>query len=199
MCCIWVVIGWWGRTAELGKGGSDSGQAAVVAIGRAVEQSCQVNLGTGLEVLWQVGIAVLVVRARYQLCWRCGGGGHECGHHESAPLDWAQGQGQGRATGNAWCCSTPRSSVNFVPTLGKIALPLSLPLGMALWQQVHHLPAVQQLYGRHFPLELRHFFAEWLERQPWGDAVADAQLAARLLQVGFGAGWLAGPLLLLGW
>lgn len=38
---------------------------------------------------------------------------------------------------------------------------------MAQWSQVQGLPGVQQLYGNHFPLELRHYFAPWIEAQPW--------------------------------
>ena len=36
---------------------------------------------------------------------------------------------------------------------------------MALWAQVQSLPGVRDLYGPHFPMEIRHFFAAWLESQ----------------------------------
>ena len=43
---------------------------------------------------------------------------------------------------------------------------------MALWAKVQSLPdealrQVQSAYGVHFPIEVRHFFASWIETQPW--------------------------------
>lgn len=38
---------------------------------------------------------------------------------------------------------------------------------MSLWASVQNLPGVRDLYGPHFPLEVRHFFAGWIETQPW--------------------------------
>ena len=48
----------------------------------------------------------------------------------------------------------------------------SADLAETLWVKVQQLPAdamrqVQALYGPHFPIEVRHFFAVWIERQPW--------------------------------
>ena len=37
---------------------------------------------------------------------------------------------------------------------------------MAQWTRVQGLPGVRDLYGPHFPMEIRHFFAAWLESQP---------------------------------
>ena len=43
---------------------------------------------------------------------------------------------------------------------------------MTLWGEVQKLQGepfrqVQQLYGIHFPIEVRHIFAQWIEAQPW--------------------------------
>jgi len=38
---------------------------------------------------------------------------------------------------------------------------------MAQWAQVQNLPGVREIYGAHFPMEIRHFFCVWLEAQPW--------------------------------
>jgi signal transducer and activator of transcription 5B len=44
---------------------------------------------------------------------------------------------------------------------------------MALWVKVQQLNSevMRQLqmtiYGVHFPIEVRHFFASWIENQPW--------------------------------
>ena len=45
---------------------------------------------------------------------------------------------------------------------------------MSLWvktQQLRSNPEiwrqVQGLYGMHFPLEVRHYFADWIEQKPW--------------------------------
>eukprot|EP00127_Corallochytrium_limacisporum_P005000 Clim_evm23s196 gene=Clim_evmTU23s196 len=35
------------------------------------------------------------------------------------------------------------------------------------WSKVHQMPAVRELYGYSFPIELRHYFAEWFEKQNW--------------------------------
>lgn len=39
--------------------------------------------------------------------------------------------------------------------------------GMSIWARVQNLPGVREIYGPHFPLEIRHFFCSWLESQPW--------------------------------
>ncbi|XP_076154261.1 signal transducer and activator of transcription 5B-like [Alosa pseudoharengus] len=46
---------------------------------------------------------------------------------------------------------------------------------MALWAQTQQLQGealhqMQSLYGQHFPIEVRHYLAQWIEGQPW-DAV----------------------------
>uniref|UniRef100_A0A673KI91 Signal transducer and activator of transcription n=1 Tax=Sinocyclocheilus rhinocerous TaxID=307959 RepID=A0A673KI91_9TELE len=46
---------------------------------------------------------------------------------------------------------------------------------MALWIQAQQLQGdalhqMQSLYGQHFPIEVRHYLAQWLEAQPW-DAI----------------------------
>uniref|UniRef100_A0AAY4D8F4 Signal transducer and activator of transcription n=1 Tax=Denticeps clupeoides TaxID=299321 RepID=A0AAY4D8F4_9TELE len=46
---------------------------------------------------------------------------------------------------------------------------------MALWAQAQQLQGealhrMQSLYGQHFPIEVRHYLAQWIEAQPW-DAV----------------------------
>ena len=43
---------------------------------------------------------------------------------------------------------------------------------MALWARVQQLSGdamrhIQSVYGIHFPIEVRHFFAQWIETQPW--------------------------------
>ncbi|ELT97587.1 hypothetical protein CAPTEDRAFT_110225 [Capitella teleta] len=43
---------------------------------------------------------------------------------------------------------------------------------MALWGKVQKLTGdqirtVQAAYGIHFPIEVRHYFAHWIEQQPW--------------------------------
>ena len=44
---------------------------------------------------------------------------------------------------------------------------------MTLWVKVQQLNSevMRQLqmsiYGVHFPIEVRHFFATWIENQPW--------------------------------
>ncbi|XP_060571186.1 signal transducer and activator of transcription 5A-like isoform X2 [Ruditapes philippinarum] len=45
---------------------------------------------------------------------------------------------------------------------------------MALWAKVQQLPQeslsqVQSAYSTYFPMEVRHYFAEWIENQPWKD------------------------------
>jgi len=45
---------------------------------------------------------------------------------------------------------------------------------MALWARVQQLTGeamrhMQSVYGIHFPIEVRHFFAQWIEDQPWAD------------------------------
>ena len=48
----------------------------------------------------------------------------------------------------------------------------SQELPETLWTKVQQLPQdamrqVQCLYGPRFPIEVRHFFADWIEAQPW--------------------------------
>ncbi|EGD83476.1 STAT5A/MGF protein [Salpingoeca rosetta] len=60
---------------------------------------------------------------------------------------------------------------------------------MSLWRVTQRLPEVRALYGPHFPLEIRHYFADWIEAQPW-QAVAEennADRAAALTQSLIGA------------
>eukprot|EP00118_Oscarella_pearsei_P002848 m.11888 g.11888 ORF g.11888 m.11888 type:complete len:812 (+) comp23673_c0_seq1:85-2520(+) len=43
---------------------------------------------------------------------------------------------------------------------------------MSLWQRTQQLDSaalrqINSLYGPHFPIEVRHYFADWLESQPW--------------------------------
>lgn len=43
---------------------------------------------------------------------------------------------------------------------------------MALWIQAQQLQGdalhqMQALYGQHFPIEVRHYLAQWIETQPW--------------------------------
>ncbi|ESO05053.1 hypothetical protein HELRODRAFT_156927 [Helobdella robusta] len=44
---------------------------------------------------------------------------------------------------------------------------------MALWARVQMLGdtmrQMQNIYGSNFPIEVRHFFAQWIESQPWAD------------------------------
>ncbi|KAL6474760.1 hypothetical protein MHYP_G00158000 [Metynnis hypsauchen] len=52
---------------------------------------------------------------------------------------------------------------------------LSLQVEMALWIQAQQLKGdalhqMQALYGQHFPIEVRHYLAQWIESQPW-DAI----------------------------
>lgn len=57
----------------------------------------------------------------------------------------------------------------------------------SLWRRIHHHPEVRNLYGKAFPLEIRHYFDEWIEAQPWddialhGDSVKAATLKNHLL------------------
>ncbi|ELU09097.1 hypothetical protein CAPTEDRAFT_223577 [Capitella teleta] len=49
---------------------------------------------------------------------------------------------------------------------------------MALWASVQQLKGeamstVQSVYGSHFPIEVRHFFAQWMEQQPWNEVDED--------------------------
>jgi len=54
-------------------------------------------------------------------------------------------------------------------------LPLSLLLHsstMAMWIQAQQLQGqalhqMQALYGQHFPIEVRHYLAQWIESQLW--------------------------------
>jgi len=43
---------------------------------------------------------------------------------------------------------------------------------MSLWTSVQQLNGdamrqIQLVYGVHFPIEVRHFFANWIEEQHW--------------------------------
>lgn len=43
---------------------------------------------------------------------------------------------------------------------------------MAMWIQAQQLQGealhqMQALYGQHFPIEVRHYLAQWIESQPW--------------------------------
>eukprot|EP00043_Microstomoeca_roanoka_P014003 m.137851 g.137851 ORF g.137851 m.137851 type:complete len:879 (+) comp15904_c0_seq1:136-2772(+) len=56
---------------------------------------------------------------------------------------------------------------------------------MAQWRHVQRLPEVRGLYASGpLPLEVRHYFADWIEAQPWSQVATgnDAQQAASLLQ-----------------
>ncbi|KAK2180532.1 hypothetical protein NP493_439g02027 [Ridgeia piscesae] len=49
---------------------------------------------------------------------------------------------------------------------------------MALWTQVQQLTGdamrqMQSVYGVHFPIEVRHFFAQWIEGQRWSEVDED--------------------------
>ncbi|GAB6019391.1 hypothetical protein CHUAL_000975 [Chamberlinius hualienensis] len=50
--------------------------------------------------------------------------------------------------------------------------------GMALWMKAQNLPGellkqVQSVYGEHFPIEVRHFLAQWIEEKPWNEIDPD--------------------------
>ncbi|KAG7325364.1 hypothetical protein KOW79_011680 [Hemibagrus wyckioides] len=54
-------------------------------------------------------------------------------------------------------------------------LILTRLIEMALWIQAQQLQGdalhqMQALYGQHFPIEVRHYLAQWIETQPW-DAI----------------------------
>ncbi|ELW54973.1 Signal transducer and activator of transcription 5A [Tupaia chinensis] len=55
---------------------------------------------------------------------------------------------------------------------------------MAGWIQAQQLQGdalrqMQVLYGQHFPIEVRHYLAQWIESQPWFvNASADAGASA---------------------
>lgn len=43
---------------------------------------------------------------------------------------------------------------------------------MALWAKAQQLPEealvqVRSVYGEHFPIEVRHFLASWIEEKMW--------------------------------
>ena len=45
---------------------------------------------------------------------------------------------------------------------------------MAQWRMCQHLQGplleqMKQLYGPHFPMEVRHYLANWIEAQSWYD------------------------------
>ncbi|XP_021373929.1 signal transducer and activator of transcription 5B-like [Mizuhopecten yessoensis] len=49
---------------------------------------------------------------------------------------------------------------------------------MSLWARVQHLEGdvikrIQSQYGQHFPIEVRHYCAQWLEEQPWSQIEED--------------------------
>ena len=44
---------------------------------------------------------------------------------------------------------------------------------MAQWARVQGIDSVRAIYGPQFPVELRHFFAPWIEEQPWSQIVPD--------------------------
>jgi len=51
-----------------------------------------------------------------------------------------------------------------------------LLLQMALWARVQQLNGdamrqIQLVYGVHFPIEVRHFFANWIEEQHWYESL----------------------------
>eukprot|EP00058_Branchiostoma_floridae_P000231 XP_002585719.1 hypothetical protein BRAFLDRAFT_257705 [Branchiostoma floridae] len=51
---------------------------------------------------------------------------------------------------------------------------------MALWAKAQTLQGdalqqMQNLYGTHFPIEVRHYFAHWIEDQPWWDIDPDVR------------------------
>ncbi|XP_066300615.1 signal transducer and activator of transcription 5B-like isoform X1 [Branchiostoma lanceolatum] len=51
---------------------------------------------------------------------------------------------------------------------------------MALWAKAQTLQGdalqqMQNLYGTHFPIEVRHYFAHWIEDQPWQDIDPDVR------------------------
>ena len=40
---------------------------------------------------------------------------------------------------------------------------------MALWHKVQQLPeaSLRKIYGEHFPIEVRHCLAPWIESKMW--------------------------------
>jgi len=57
---------------------------------------------------------------------------------------------------------------------------------MALWARVQQLSGdamrqIQGVYGIHFPIEVRHFFAQWIETQPWYMSNSTVWLSSSLL------------------
>jgi hypothetical protein len=43
---------------------------------------------------------------------------------------------------------------------------------MALWAKTQQLQGdalrqIKEVYGSRFPIEVRHYFAQWIEQQPW--------------------------------
>ncbi|MEQ2304932.1 Signal transducer and activator of transcription 5B, partial [Ameca splendens] len=49
---------------------------------------------------------------------------------------------------------------------------------MAMWIQAQQLQGnalhqMQALYGQHFPIEVRHYLAQWIESQPWDSVDLD--------------------------
>lgn len=43
---------------------------------------------------------------------------------------------------------------------------------MALWAKAQQLPSesmqqIRAIYGDHFPIEVRHYLAQWIEEQFW--------------------------------
>lgn len=49
---------------------------------------------------------------------------------------------------------------------------------MSLWAKAQQLPheSVQQIraiYGEHFPIEVRHYLASWIEENMWSDIEVD--------------------------
>ena len=56
---------------------------------------------------------------------------------------------------------------------------------MALWAKVQQLTGeamrhMQSVYGPHFPIEVRHFFAQWIETRPWWASLPTLSVAAFL-------------------
>ncbi len=56
---------------------------------------------------------------------------------------------------------------------------------MAQWARLQMNGEVRGIYGPHFPLELRHYFASWIESKTWADIdfenPANAELARSLV------------------
>lgn len=53
-----------------------------------------------------------------------------------------------------------------------LLLPLFTSSTMAMWIQAQQLQGealhqMQALYGQHFPIEVRHYLAQWIENQQW--------------------------------